>query len=276
MSIPPERYIQYSPKDFFYVMVHDPTPPPVEGADGWAPDGGSQPPPHWMPGVWTTHADTAGSVEIVDIEPGRASWRVRAGARDAPMAAPLRELGGDDASRALFALGMGVSHDKRPRGLATDGKLAVTVHGGQGSALLVAGPDRELAILPPDDAALLGAHDDLAELPAVVWDGRVVSPAGEDGAVEGRAALGVTPSGRVLVARGAVASVAPLAQALARAGCTRAVVLDRGVHATGLLDRAGTASPPRARYDETVLYAIATPLRPRGFRFDPSTLVAKK
>ena len=80
MSIPTDRYIQYSPKDFFYVMVHDPTPPGVDGGTPWEPDGGSQPPPHWMPGVWSAHADVPqGSVELLDVEPGRATWRVRAG-----------------------------------------------------------------------------------------------------------------------------------------------------------------------------------------------------
>jgi hypothetical protein len=53
------------------------------------------------------------------------------------------------------------------------------------------------------------------------------------------------------------------------------VALDRGAHATAFLDRAGTASAPRGRYDETVLYAVAAPLQPHGFHFDPATLVAQ-
>ena len=88
-----------------------------------------------------------------------------------------------------------------------------------------------------------------------------------------RAVLGKTPAGRSIVARGSFSSATPLARALAQAGCTRALVLDRGLHATGFLDRAGTASPPRARYDESVLYAIGSPLHPSGFRFDASTPV---
>src|SRR6185437_4803807 len=36
MSIPTERYVQFAPKDFFYVMVHDPTPPALDGAAPWA------------------------------------------------------------------------------------------------------------------------------------------------------------------------------------------------------------------------------------------------
>jgi hypothetical protein len=124
-----------------------------------------------------------------------------------------------------------------------------------------------------DDAPVLGGHDDMAELPIVLWDGNVStlphasSPFGEAGALAPRAALGVTATGRILVARGSFASAAPLAQALARAGCVRALLLDRGLHATAFLDRAGTASPPRAGYEESVLYAVGSPLRPRGFAF---------
>jgi hypothetical protein len=54
MSIPSDRYILYAPKDFFYAMVHDPTPPAVDGAAAWSADGGAQPSPAWMPGVWST------------------------------------------------------------------------------------------------------------------------------------------------------------------------------------------------------------------------------
>ena len=274
MSIPIERYIQYAPKDFFYVMVHDPTPPGLDGGSPWEPDGGSQPPPRWMPGVWSARVDGAqGSVELFDVEPGRATWRVRAGAAESPAATPLRELTGDDARRVLFAVGMGVAADKRPRGLATDGRLAVPVHGGPDSGVLGVAEDGKISIERVTEATAAEGHADLVELPVVLWDGAAL-PA-TTGSVLPRSAIGLTASGRVLLARGAFTGVAPLAEALARAGCTRAVSLDRGASATAFLDRAGGSSPPRARYDETVLYAVAAPLRPRGFRFEPATLVAQ-
>src|SRR5208283_1972401 len=52
MSIPVDRYIQYAPKDFFYVVTRDLTPPPVSGGAPWTPDDGTQPPPRWLPGLW--------------------------------------------------------------------------------------------------------------------------------------------------------------------------------------------------------------------------------
>jgi hypothetical protein len=256
MSIPLDRYIQYAPKDFFYVMVHDCEPARVLSRDGaalpWVPSAGAQPAPRWMPGIWGVRLDDPpGAVELVDIEAGRMTWRLRAGAADAAAATPLRDLFGEEAKRTLFAAGMGVALDKRPRGIATDGRLAVPVHGGFGS----------------------GAHTDMVELPIVLWDG--VRPPTPSGPVAPRAAVGVTPGGRVLFARGILPNQAPLADALLSAGCTRALALDRGAHATAFFHRAGTDAPPRARYDETVIYAIASTLAPRAFHFTASAPTAQ-
>jgi hypothetical protein len=274
MSIPIDRYIQYAPKDFFYVLAHDPTPPQIEGAPPWKPDGGAQPPPRWLAGVWATRvAQPEGAVDLIDVEPGRATWRIRAGARDASAAAPLRELGSDEAKHVLLAAGMGAASDRHPLGLATDGRLASSLRGGADSGLIVITGEGRLVLDRADSAPALGAHEDLAEVPIILWDGATVSA--QTGAVAPRAAVGTTSSGRVFLARGTFASVAPLANALARAGCNRAVSLDRGLRASALLDRAGTDNPLRRHYDETILYAVGSALRPRGFRFEPSTSVVQ-
>ncbi len=268
MSIQPDRYAQYAPKDFFYVMVHDPAPPAIAGASLWAADGGAQPPPHWLPGIWSARLDAAqGSVEMIDVEPGRATWRVRAGVGEGALAQPLaKDLDEDDAKRALLVVGAGVGDGKHPRGIATDGRLGAAVKGGDSGAVVV-GADGKLALVRASEVTSVYEHEDFVELPLLVWGARA-EPA-VNGVVQPCAALGTTESGRVLVARGTFGSDAPLAEALVRAGCTRAVALDRGARASALLDRTGTPTPPRARYDETVLYAISTPLRPRGFRFEP-------
>jgi hypothetical protein len=274
MSIPVDRYIQYAPKDFFYVMVRDPTPPRVEGGSPWVPDGGTQPPPSWMPGIWSTRVGgEQGGVELLDLEPGRATWRVRAGANESPAATPLRELTGEETKRVLFAAGLGVAQRKSPRGLATDGRLAVPVYGGAESGAIVVGDDGRMTLERATEAVGVEAHGDLVELPLLLWDGEL-KPAAR-GPVVLRAAIGTTPGGRVVLARGMGSTAAPLAETLARAGCTRALALDRGAAATAFLDRAGGDNPPRGRYDESVLYAVATPLGPRAFRFDPTTLVAQ-
>jgi hypothetical protein len=280
MSIQPDRYIQYSPKDFFYVLVHDPTPPAVPQGDPWSQAPGTQPPPHWLPGLWTTHVATAGTaVELLDVEGGRAGFHVRAGTEDAVASSPLREFRGDDAGRVLFAVGLGVSPERRPLGLATEGRLAVAVRGGANFGLLAAGADGQLTMTRADDAGALEHLGDLVELPIVLWDGkRVAVPSGQlsnAGAIAPRAALGVTPDGRVILARGSVAGHDALADALSAAGCTRALALDRGTRASAFLDRAGTTAPPRERYAESVLYATGVPLAPRAFRFEAAPMVAQ-
>jgi hypothetical protein len=211
-------------------------------------------------------------VELVDLEPGRVSWRIRAGAKDAMLASPLRELSGEDGARVVLAATMGVAPEARARGLATDGRVAVPVRGGADYGVLVADNEGRLGIAR-GDALPDGSHADMAELPLLLWDGQRAAAAGSS--VLARSAIGTTPSGRVLIARAPSGGGSALADALDRAGCTRALLLDRGAHATGMLDRAGTDHPPRAQYDQTVLYAIATTLRPRGFRFDPTTMVAE-
>jgi hypothetical protein len=112
----------------------------------------------------------------------------------------------------------------------------------------------------------------MAEVPLVLEGGEVLRESA--GVAAPRAALCVTDAGRVLVARGEVSSFAPLADALKRAGCTRAVGLDRGSHEAAFVSRAGTSAAPVSRYDDTVLWAIAQPLAPRGFRFDAQAQVA--
>ncbi len=282
MGVSPDRYIEYAPKDFFYVLLHDPTPAALAlaSASRWLADGGAQPAPTWMPAVWTSEVPlAAGKVTLLDVEAARATFRIRAGAKEPDTktgSAPLRDLAEDDAHRVLFAVTMGVSLEKHPGGLATDGKLAVAVgglgHGGAASAALVAGADGALAIYRADEAPAIAPHADLAELPLLL-DGGVALPVANGPVVE-RGALGITAEGRVLVARGSFASDAPLASVLKAAGCVRAVALDRGSHGAPRIDRAGTSAPPRARYDDTALYAVAVPMAPRAFRFDAKDTVA--
>ena len=281
MEISPDRYLEYAPKDFFYLMLRDPTPPPLAGGKSasatWQVDPVTQPAPAWLPAVWTTRA---GSVELVEVEASRATWRLRAGTREPDAktgATPLHELTGDEAHRVLFSVGMGVSGERHPQGLATDGKMVLPVGGqarGAGrTAVLLVQADGSLAIARSEDVGNIGAHVDLAEVPFLL-DGGVVS-VGLAGATEPRAALGIRPDGRVLVAKGTFESDAPLGEALASAGCTRAVALSRGPRAEVPFRRAGTASPPHATDEATTLFAIAAPMKPRAFRFEPANVEAK-
>jgi hypothetical protein len=183
-------------------------------------------------------------------------------------------MSGDDAQNVMMVLGLGVAPDKHPLGLATDGRLAVALRRDAEAAVLLLAADGRVRIERASEAPALGPHDDLVELPLLLWEGDVVSSTGVMPSVPAaRAALGLTPGGRLVWASGVVANGAPLAEALAGAGCTRAVLLDRGGAATALRDRSGTERPPRPRYEQSVLYAVGTPLAPRAFRFEPMAAV---
>lgn len=280
MEIDTDRYLLYAPKDFFFMMLHDPRPRELEGE--WEPDPGTQPAPSWMAGLWR---GKAGNVELLDIEPGRASFRARAGTKDVPhreeprrrrkrddddepttRSAPPEpalagkgrggtELSTDDAHRVLFALSLGVSGERHPRGLVADGQVVIPPSGE--GAVLGVGEDGVLAI--GKEAASSG---DAVELPLVLDDGVAVPHASATAPV----VLGTAPNGRVVVGRNG--TIDEIVAALKKAGCTRAVLLDRGAGNHGAIFRAGTATPPRSHYEETTLYAMGKPLLPRGFRFE--------
>jgi hypothetical protein len=283
MTVSPDRYIEYAPKDFFYMLLHDPTPPPLQGT-AWRVDG-KEPAPVWEPAFWSlTLRDPLGEVELFDIEAGRAAFRIRGGTKEPDAktgATALHDLEDTDAHKVMLALGLGRATDKRPRGLATDGRLTFPLAALRGGAsapgelgALVAQPSGALSIVLAEELTSISPHTDVAELPLVLDAGRVTEMARKNGSVEARAALGTMPSGRVIVARGTFSSDMPLADALRRAGCTRAVALDRGSRSQPFLHRAGSDTPPRARYEDSVLYALAVPMAPRAFRFEADSTVA--
>ncbi len=290
MEVSPDRYIEYAPKDFFYVTQRDGAPAPLEGA-AWRPDPGAQPAPTWMAGVWSAHVSSqAGEapIELVDVEAGRASWRIRAGGKEPDPktgATPVYELGDADAHRVILAAGIGLSPEHRPRGLATDGRMVLPLRAlkdlapGESAApsagVLVAQADGTLSIQTVGELASVAPHVDVAEVVLLLDGGALVPETARGGLPGDRAALGTTASGRVLLARGESTTDAALAAVLRRAGCTRAVALDRGVRAPGFVHRAGTGTPPRARYDVTTLYAIAAPMSPRAFRFSAAPALAQ-
>ncbi|MGH7284822.1 MAG: phosphodiester glycosidase family protein [Polyangiaceae bacterium] len=280
MEISTDRYLEYAPKDFFYVLLRDPTPPPLGDAK-WIVDAGVQPAPTWMPGIWSTKS---GDVELLDVEASRAAYRVRAGKNEPDGHSggiPVSDLAQADASHVLFAVTVGMARDKHPRGLATEGRIVMPVRGNAESAVLVTTPQGDLSIETSTAAVadLLGTTGDFTELPLLVDAGAVTSLARSNAGEHAderrsRAGLGITHEGRVIIARADTNSDAVIADALVKAGCQRAVLLDRGARAPVTFDRAGTSSPPRARYDESVLYAVARPMKPRAVRFTADTSVA--
>lgn len=263
MEILPERYIEWSPKDFFYVMLRDMR-AVGEGAIQWSADRGTQPSPAWLPGAWEAQATHAGvTVKLLGIDAGRVAYRVRVGRQEAQGEAQPN-LADDEARRVIAALGM--ANGRRPRGLGLvlGGKTLSTHKGGMG--YLGIDPGGELRIThgePPRGDA------DAVELPLLVVNGNLSTSAEVAGPQRRRTAACILPSGRAVFALSEAASDVSNAMVLARLGCRTAVALDRGTHEEVWLQRAGVEGVAVARSEQTTLYAVSAPMRPRAFAWKP-------
>ena len=278
MQISTDRYIEYAPKDFFYMLLRDPTPAGLRGSKGeeaapWAPDPGLQPAPAWSPGIWKT---LAGSVTVWNVQAGRGTLALASGTKEPDPrtgVAPSVELGDDEKKRVVLSVSAGVSGEHLQRGLVTNGKHVLPITHGPGLATLVLPHDGAPSIL--DGSQTVGATPgvDAVELPLILEGGEPTETSklpflrGKH-AAEDHVALGLADDGTILLARGSVASPSILATILMRAGCTQAVLLDRGADASATVLRAGTEHPPVARGDETTIYVLAKPMKPRAFRFE--------
>jgi hypothetical protein len=138
----------------------------------------------------------------------------------------------------------------------------------------MADADGQLSVVRPSEVTAIGPRVDLAELPLVLEDGAPVAEVERRSLPAPRGALCLRADGALVVARGTVGSDAPLAEALLKNGCKRGVLLDRGARTPPFYHRAGTSSPPRGRTDDTALYVLAAPMKPRAFRFEAT--VAKE
>ncbi|HEU4405566.1 MAG TPA: hypothetical protein VFS43_09775 [Polyangiaceae bacterium] len=270
MSILPERYLEWSPKDFFYVMLRPfGAPAAAAGGEGagatglaWSVDGGAQPAPSWLPAVYEASAEAGGGrVHLYAFDRGRVSFRVRAGRGEGNGGeGAARELDRDESRRVLAAFGLGPTRSGRPLGLMVGGQRAIAFRGRQG-VLSIDGEGRlRVGSAPADERAV-----DAAELPIVLSGGRPTPLADEAGPSRERAAI-CARGEHVVVAHGPGESDRAVAEALATAGCAEGLALDRGGHEAAWLQRSGTeVGAGVSRGEAPVLYAVATPFKPRGF-----------
>ncbi|MBI3206195.1 MAG: hypothetical protein HYZ29_31960 [Myxococcales bacterium] len=267
MKLDPGKFVRWSAKDFFYVMVRDPVPSDPSGVR-WAPDGGLQPPPQWLPGVHRGALKVGNlEVELTSFDAGRAGWRLRAGSKEPRHvgSAANAELTGEDSKRAIAAIGLGHTTDATRLGIAFAGAFALDPK--PGYATLVAGPGRALTVFAPGETPKLEKADEAVQLPLLAEAGKLTEAARAHGPLRHRGALCVLPSGRVLVASARHDSSDSLAAALMKVGCTRVVELDRGSQHPAFVHRAGGATPPLAAYETSVLYAIGRQMLPHAFRW---------
>lgn len=264
MEILPERYIEWSPKDFFYVMLRD-TRTVGEGDVRWSAAQGSQPAPGWLPGVWQASSEHQGvAVKLWGIDDGRVAYRLRVAHHEPQAPAAYQALPDDEARRVIAALGLG--NGRRPRGLGftLGGKPLSSPKGGLGWLSLDAVGNLSISHAEPARGAV-----DAVELPLLLLHGNLNATAEATGPSRPRAAACVLPSGRTVFALATATSDAPLAMVLARLGCRTAVSLDRGSHDDAWMQRAGVEGAQVARSEQSVLYAVSIPMRPRAFAWKP-------
>ena len=247
MEISPDRYIEYAPKDFFYLLLRDPSPPALALSEdteavAWTPMS-VLPPPKFLPAL---HTARIGEVELLSVAPGRIDFRLRAGSGESENK-QARELSSEDAARALLAVGLGKS---ARRGLYVGGQSLGETIGGSGRAWLVIGADgapRIADAAPEKDAECI----ELSKL-------------GEGG--KATLALAKLADGRLVIAR-APAPSAEVGRLLTIAGAREVYAIDGG---SGALYQANTERALRAHYDEPTLSLLAAPMTPKVTRFTPS------
>lgn len=261
MDFDAEATLRGSTRDFFY-LLHRETTPEAPGLS-FVPDGGTQPPPAWAPGIFAAETTMGGlAVRLVSFERGHVDFRLRAGpreigARGEAWAGAFAEA---DAARALATLELGHATAANRYGLVLGSSVPLPVK--PAFATLVIGDATAPRILLPGEAVTLATGEQAVQLPLLADDRDVTQRARERGAARPRAALGVADGGRLVVAFATHDSSDPLAVALRDAGCRRVVELDRGSHHPAFLHRAGTPAPPRTDYDSTTLWALSREMRP--------------
>ncbi len=253
MSIAPNRFVQASPKDFFYLVMRDHT--LRLGELSWKPDGGAQPPPAWLPAVHTASVEKLGtSVTLYAVDTRRFRWEIRPGKKEKTARTADGEVEVATLARTLTAIGLGVALRKtNQRGLFINGVEKLPIRGDLG--VLTTSPDGALDIALSIEP--MAPTADASELMLYAESGQLRSEARRLHARRMRSAACMLDEHTLLLAAARGDNGEPTTQALLDLGCTRVVVLDRGKQVQAFVHRAGLADPPRASYDDTVLYGMA-------------------
>ena len=252
--------------DRLYVVLRAPRLPPLPAGEGsWAPDGGRQPSPAWLPAVHAAAVTSLGAqVHLWTFAPDRVSFLIRAGGREPmtravaalPTAPPEAAL-----PRLLAAVGLGSGRRKNARGLSIDGAAGLPFRGEDTGALVI-DHGRPSIVRAAGLAPATGV--DATELPMTADEGKLRPEARDVGSMRPRAVACTLGDGTFAVAMTTFDSDEAATTALLELGCARVVSLDRGSHQAAFVHRAGTATPPEPRYDASALYALEVPLSGRA------------
>jgi hypothetical protein len=267
MSVRERQIAGASPVEIFYLLLRDPRPtvPLPEGA-AWSPDAGRQPPPSFLPAVFTATTSKLGAeVRLFHVAPDRFAWRVRAGSRERSHRKGGSFLGSLEATeqeRASLAIGLGAAKRKGgpTRGLAIAGSVGLPIRKGDGLLLTT---ERGLEIRRSDEVPEIIAGD-AVELPLSADEGKLLPAGRKVGSLRARAQACVLPDRTVLIALTTFDSEEAGTEVLLNAGCSRVVALDRGSQHAAFVHRAGTEAAPQPRYEPSALYAVDIPMLGRA------------
>lgn len=252
--------------DLFYVVTRTTAPP---ATSGFAPDGGQQPGPAWLPAIQSAVVISLGAqVHVTTFAPGRVAFRLRAGARE-PQTKAVAALPGAiseaEQPRLVAAIGLGSGKRRGARGLVIDGVVGLPFRGEEAGALVF---DHGRPRVVRASEITPSAGMDATELPLTADDGKLRPEARDVGSMRARAAACALADGTLALAATTFDSDEAATSALLELGCTRIVTLDRGSHQAAFVHRAGTETPPQPRYEGTTVYAVEIPLSGRSRRLE--------
>lgn len=272
MEVLPERFIIWSPKDFFYLTLRRFQPSAVPELELEV-DEGKQPQPVWAPAFFRgTIQEATVPVHLVGIAASRVRYVVRAGTQGTADEREHEELPTalerEDARLVLGAVGLGNSSKTTPLGIRVGGVVGVSF--GRG-AILAVSQQEGLRVLGPDSDPNGVGGADAVELPLLCAGRKPIPAATERKMMRKRGAICVSSEGFAWIAQATASADEPLVAALMRVGCDTVASLDRGTHDVSFIDRAGTQHPPLERYEQPTLYILAAPMPSGAFLWPPDS-----
>jgi hypothetical protein len=253
MSIPANRFLRASPKDFFYLVRRQIV--PTHGGLAWKAADGEHPPPAWLPALHVATTERLGvEVTVYRVDLARYAWAISPGSDERAGRTASGVLTPAEQARAMLALGLGVGLRKdNRRGLVIDGVAALPIRPDLG--VVTTTPEGRLDLARSIER--MAPEGDATELPLLVEGGDIRVEARKLRERRLRSAACQLDDGELFVAMARSDNVEPPTRALLDLGCTRIVELDRGNQNRSFFHRAGTPDPPEADYPDTVIYGMS-------------------
>jgi hypothetical protein len=262
MKINANRFVRWSPKDFFYLMMRSGS-PKSDARVEWRQSPGEGPPPSAIPAIFSAEKRIGSLViELDRVDTSRLRFHLLPGKSEPALGSSAEST--DAETAALIAWGLGYRTHGTRAGLVLGGSTIIPLHGSYASLIV---RDGRLQIEPPGTPPSPGSDIQIAQLPVLVREGRLLPAAHELGDSRRRSVLGIDNKGSLFVARMTHDTSAPLAQILVDLGCSLVVEMDRGSRSPPLVERAGTDAPPRLDPEQTTLYGSPAPLMPHSHLF---------